>query len=111
MAAVFSTVKIDGLIATNTTLDRSAVEGMPHADEQGGLSGMPLTHRSTEVIRQFRADMDSQIPIIGVGGIISGEAAKAKLEAGASLVQVYTGFLYRGPALIKECIEATHKAG
>ncbi|MDD5394744.1 MAG: quinone-dependent dihydroorotate dehydrogenase [Thiothrix sp.] len=111
MAGVFSSVQIDALIATNTTLDKSAVQGLRHADEQGGLSGMPLTQHSTEVIRQFRADMDSKIPIIGVGGIMSGEAAQAKLAAGASLVQVYTGFIYRGPELVKECVEATKKAG
>lgn len=111
MATVFSSVGIDGLIATNTTLDKSVVQGLRHADEQGGLSGMPLTQHSTEVIRQFRADMDSQIPIIGVGGIMSGEAARAKLEAGASLVQVYTGFIYKGPELIRACVEATKKAG
>ena len=111
MAKVFSSVQIDGLIATNTTLDKSAVQGLTHAEEQGGLSGMPLTQHSTEVIRQFRADMDKNIPIIGVGGIMSGEAAAAKLAAGASLVQIYSGFIYRGPELIRECVEATKKAG
>lgn len=107
MALVFSSVQIDALIATNTTLDKSSVEGLQHAQEQGGLSGGPLTQHSTEVIRQFRADMDSAIPIIGVGGILSGADAKAKLEVGASLVQVYSGFIYRGPELIRECVEAT----
>ncbi|EIJ33306.1 quinone-dependent dihydroorotate dehydrogenase [Thiothrix nivea] len=107
MALVFSSVQIDALIATNTTLDKSSVEGLQHAQEQGGLSGGPLTQHSTEVIRQFRTDMDSNIPIIGVGGILSGVDAKAKLEAGASLVQVYSGFIYRGPELIRECVEAT----
>ena len=107
MAGVFSSVQIDALIATNTTLDKSAVQGLRYADEQGGLSGMPLTQHATEVIRQFRADMDNNIPIIGVGGVMSGEAAQAKLAAGASLVQVYTGFIYQGPELIKQCIQAT----
>jgi dihydroorotate dehydrogenase len=107
MAGVFSSVQIDGLIATNTTLDKSSIQGLLHADEQGGLSGKPLTQHSTEVIRQFRADMDSQIPIIGVGGIMSGADAQAKLAAGASLVQVYSGFIYRGPDLVRECVEAT----
>lgn len=107
MAGVFSSVGIDGLIATNTTLDKTVVQGLRHAEEQGGLSGMPLTQHSTEVIRQFRAGLDSRIPIIGVGGVISGEAAKAKLDAGASLVQIYTGFIYRGPELIQECVRAT----
>ena len=107
MAGVFSSVQIDALIATNTTLDKSAVQGLQYADEQGGLSGMPLTQHSTEVIRQFRASLDSQIPIIGVGGVMSAEAAQAKLDAGASLVQIYTGFIYHGPELIKQCIQAT----
>ncbi len=111
MAQVFSEVQIDGLIATNTTLDKSAVQGLPHANEQGGLSGKPLTQHSTEVIRQFRADMDSRIPIIGVGGILSGADAQAKLAAGASLVQVYSGFIYRGAALVRECVAVTKKAG
>lgn len=111
MAQVFSEVQIDGLIATNTTLDKSAVQGLPHANEQGGLSGKPLTQHSTEVIRQFRADMDSRIPIIGVGGILSGADAQAKLAAGASLVQVYSGFIYRGAGLVRECVEVTKKAG
>ncbi|MEB4592578.1 quinone-dependent dihydroorotate dehydrogenase [Candidatus Thiothrix sp. Deng01] len=107
MAAVFSSVAIDGLIATNTTLDKSAVTGLLHGEEQGGLSGGPLTQHSTEVIRQFRADMDNRIPIIGVGGILSGADAQAKMAAGASLVQVYSGFIYRGPELIRECVEST----
>lgn len=111
MAGVFSAVQIDALIATNTTLDKSAVQGLPYADEQGGLSGMPLTQHSTEVIRQFRTDMDRNIPIIGVGGIMSGDNAQAKLAAGASLVQVYSGFIYRGPELVSECVQATKKAG
>lgn len=107
MAVVFSSVQIDALIATNTTLDKTAVQGLAHADEQGGLSGKPLTQRATEVIRQFRAALASEIPIIGVGGIFSGEDAQAKLAAGASLVQVYSGFIYRGAALVRECVEAT----
>ena len=111
MAEVFSSVQIDALIATNTTLDKSAIQGLTHANEQGGLSGMPLTQHSTQVIQQFRADMDSQIPIIGVGGILSGDDAQAKLAAGASLVQVYSGFIYRGPELVRECVAATKKAG
>lgn len=110
MAKVFSSVQIDALIATNTTLDKSAVQGLTHATEQGGLSGMPLTRHSTRVIQQFRADMASQIPIIGVGGILSGEDAQAKLAAGASLVQIYSGFIYRGPALVRECVAATKSA-
>ena len=108
MAGVFSSVQIDGLIATNTTLDKASIQGLPHANEQGGLSGKPLTQHSTKVIRQFRADMASDIPIIGVGGIMSGADAQAKLAAGASLVQVYSGFIYRGPELVRECVAATN---
>ncbi len=111
MAGVFSSVQIDGLIATNTTLDKASIQGLPYANEQGGLSGKPLTQHSTEVIRQFRADMASEIPIIGVGGILSGADAQAKLAAGASLVQVYSGFIYRGPELVRECVEATRTLG
>lgn len=97
--------KIDGVIATNTTLDREKVEGMNHAHEQGGLSGRPLTERSTEVIKLIHTQLKGQIPIIGVGGIDSYIAAKEKIMAGASLVQVYTGFIYRGPGLIKEIVK------
>ncbi|MFN3786184.1 MAG: quinone-dependent dihydroorotate dehydrogenase [Thiothrix sp.] len=107
MAAIFSSVQIDALIATNTTLDKTALQGLAHADEPGGLSGKPLMQRSTEVILQFRAALASEIPIIGVGGIFSGEDAQAKLAAGASLVQLYSGLIYRGPALVRECVAAT----
>ena len=111
MAQIFSEVQIDALIATNTTLDKSSIQGLRFADEQGGLSGMPLTKQSTEVIRLFREALAKTIPIIGVGGIMSGEDAKAKLAAGASLVQIYTGFVYQGPSLVKDCIAQTKKAG
>lgn len=96
--------KIDGVIATNTTLDREKVEGMNHAHEQGGLSGRPLTERSTEVIKLIHTQLKGEIPIIGVGGIDSYIAAKEKMMAGASLVQVYTGFIYQGPNLVKEIV-------
>lgn len=98
--------KMDGAVATNTTLDRSLVQGIPHANESGGLSGLPVRHRSTEVLKQLRAVTGPAFPIIGVGGIDSAEAAKEKLAAGANLVQVYTGFIYRGPELIKEIVTA-----
>lgn len=91
---------IDGVIATNTTIDRSAVAGLEHAEEAGGLSGGPLTDRSTEVIQQLHSVLQGRIPIIGVGGILTGEDAAAKIAAGASLVQIYSGFIYRGPALV-----------
>ncbi|MDW6003937.1 quinone-dependent dihydroorotate dehydrogenase [Vibrio mangrovi] len=97
--------KIDGVIATNTTLDRSVVMGMKHANETGGLSGRPLQLRSTEVIRKLYQELGEQIPIIGVGGIDSYVAAKEKLLAGAKLVQVYSGFIYHGPGLVKDIVK------
>jgi len=97
---------IEGVIATNTTLARAAVAGMAHADETGGLSGKPVFDASNAVIAKLRAQVGDAVAIIGVGGVFSGEDALAKLAAGASLVQVYTGFIYRGPALIGECIDA-----
>ena len=97
---------LDGLIATNTTLSRVGVEANPRHEEAGGLSGAPLTERSTEVIGAFASELKGRIPIIGVGGIMNGADAVAKIKAGASLVQLYTGFVYRGPDLIRECVEA-----
>jgi dihydroorotate dehydrogenase len=96
--------KIDGVIATNTTLDRSMVEGMKHAEEMGGLSGRPIQTRSTEVVRRLKELLGDSLPIIGVGGIDSYIAAKEKMMAGADLVQVYSGFIYKGPALVKDII-------
>jgi dihydroorotate dehydrogenase len=98
--------KIDGVIATNTTLDRTMVEGLRHAGETGGLSGRPLQNRSTEVIKKLHGYLNDQVPIIGVGGIDSGMAAKEKLMAGAKLVQIYSGFIYKGPSLIKDIVNA-----
>ncbi|WP_233863537.1 quinone-dependent dihydroorotate dehydrogenase [Paraburkholderia adhaesiva] len=98
--------KIEGVIATNTTLSRSAVQGLPHADETGGLSGRPVFDASNAVIRKLRAELGTDVPIIGVGGIFSGDDARAKIDAGASLVQLYTGFIYRGPSLVGECVRA-----
>jgi dihydroorotate dehydrogenase len=102
---------IDAVIATNTTVSREAVRGLPHADEAGGLSGGPLRERATAVVRTLARALDGALPIIGVGGILSGADAKEKLDAGASLVQVYTGLVYRGPDLVAECIKATRIAG
>ncbi len=96
--------KMDALIATNTTLSRDAVRGMKHADEAGGLSGEPVRVLSTEVIRQFHGILKDRIPIIGVGGISSRQDAQDKIDAGASLVQVYSGLIYQGPRLIKELV-------
>ena len=92
----------DGVIATNTTLARDAVQGLPHAEQAGGLSGAPVRDKSTTVIRQLAACLQGRIPIIGVGGIMSGADAAEKISAGASLVQVYSGLIYRGPALVKD---------
>lgn len=107
MAEVFLEQKIDCLIATNTTLAREAVKGQQYAEEQGGLSGKPVTQKSTEVIRLFHQVLGDEIPIIGVGGVSSTQDAKDKLEAGASLVQIYTGFVYQGADLIRQCAKAT----
>ncbi|MCG9631002.1 MULTISPECIES: quinone-dependent dihydroorotate dehydrogenase [Vibrio] len=97
--------KIDGVIATNTTLDRSIVEGMKHADEAGGLSGRPVQSRSTEVVRKLHEELGDKLPIIGVGGVDSYVAAKEKMMAGAKLVQVYSGFIYKGPSLVSDIVK------
>ena len=97
---------IDGVIATNTTLSREQVKRSPLAGEQGGLSGWPVRERSTQVVGKLAKELDGALPIIGVGGIASGADACDKINAGASLVQVYTGFIYRGPGLITEAAEA-----
>lgn len=97
---------IDGVIATNTTLNRRDVEGMKHANQQGGLSGAPVFDLSNIVIRALKAEVGDAVPIIGVGGILRGEDAKAKIAAGAQLVQLYSGLIYRGPALVRECADA-----
>lgn len=104
IAASLLKYNIDGLIATNTTLDREMIKGMSHAAEVGGLSGRPLQSKSTQVIAKFAAQLKGQIPIIGVGGIDGVIAAKEKIEAGASLVQIYSGFIYHGPQLVKKIV-------
>lgn len=93
---------IDGVIATNTTINKESVAGHSFANEQGGLSGAPLTNQSTHVIKLLADALGGEIPIIGVGGILSAENAQAKLNAGASLVQIYSGFIYKGPKLIRD---------
>lgn len=93
---------VDGVIATNTTIARDAVQGLPHAQETGGLSGRPVFEASNRVIAALRAELGSGYPIIGAGGVLNGSDARAKLAAGADLVQVYTGLIYRGPALVRE---------
>lgn len=98
--------KMDGVIATNTTLSREAVKGLPHADEAGGLSGTPVRNQSTIVIQQLSKQLQGALPIIGVGGILNGADAVEKITAGASLVQVYSGLIYKGPALVHEVARA-----
>ncbi|MGB1255044.1 MAG: quinone-dependent dihydroorotate dehydrogenase [Thiolinea sp.] len=105
MAEVFTDVQIDALIATNTTLDKDLVRDFKHGTEQGGLSGKPLTLNSTEVIHSFYQHLGDDIPIIGVGGIMNADDAEAKVAAGARLVQLYSGFIYNGPRLIKDCVQ------
>ncbi len=102
IAATLQRHGMDGVIATNTTLSRDAVQGLPHAGEAGGLSGAPVLEPSNRVIRQLRAALGPGYPIIGVGGILSAADAVSKIEAGADLVQIYTGLIYRGPELVKE---------
>lgn len=109
IAATLKNNGIDGVIATNTTIGRDAVKGLKHAEEAGGLSGSPVFEASNTVIRQLRAELGSAYPIIGVGGVLSGADAKAKRQAGADLVQVYTGLIYRGPGLASECARALRR--
>ncbi|GAA6204360.1 quinone-dependent dihydroorotate dehydrogenase [Thalassotalea sp. SU-HH00458] len=97
---------IDGVIATNTTLSREGVEELEHGNEQGGLSGQPVKDKSTQVIKFLAQALDNKLPIIGVGGIASGQDAQEKVAAGAALVQIYTGFIYQGPELIKDIVRA-----
>ena len=98
--------KIDGLIVTNTTLGRDGVENLPNGNEAGGLSGAPVFEKSTECLRQFSKILDGRMPLIGVGGIVSGDQAVIKQQAGASLIQVYSGLIYTGPTLVKDCVDA-----
>jgi dihydroorotate dehydrogenase len=92
------------VIATNTTVTREGVSGQPHENEAGGLSGAPLKGRATYVVRQLVHALAGKLPVIGVGGIMTGADAREKIAAGASLVQLYTGLVYRGPALVRECV-------
>jgi len=106
IAAVLLATKVDGVICTNTTLDRTAIAGHRHAGESGGLSGKPLRAKATAVLRGMAQRLDGKVPLIGVGGVTRGADAAEKIAAGASLVQFYSGMIYRGPALIGECVEA-----
>jgi dihydroorotate dehydrogenase len=106
IAATLKANAIDGVIATNTTLSREAVKGLPHAEEAGGLSGAPVLEASNRVIRRLRAALGPAYPIVGVGGVMSPADALSKLEAGADLVQIYTGLIYEGPGLVSRCAKA-----
>ena len=106
IASQLKQFKIDGLIVTNTTLSREGVEGLPFADEAGGLSGAPVFEKSTACLAAFAQLLKDEIPLIGVGGILSGEQAVAKQQAGAALVQIYSGMIYTGPDLIQDCVDA-----
>lgn len=103
--------KLDGVIATNTTLTRDYVNGLEHADEAGGLSGPPVHAMSLEVIKTLRCHLDPEVAIIGVGGINQAQHAVEKIEAGADLVQIYTGLIYQGPHLVKDCVNAIKAKG
>ncbi|MDR1463533.1 MAG: quinone-dependent dihydroorotate dehydrogenase, partial [Azoarcus sp.] len=99
--------RIDAVIATNTTLARDGVTGSRHSGQEGGLSGAPLLEASTAVLRQLAQALAGELPVIASGGVLDGKAARAKLDAGATLVQVLTGLIYRGPGLVRECVRAT----
>ena len=109
IAALLMVHRMDAVIATNTTLARDAVQGLPHANEAGGLSGLPVRAASTRVIRSLAHHLKGEVPIIGVGGINSGADALEKIAAGAQLVQLYSGLVYQGPTLIRECIHALNR--
>ena len=106
IALAVNRAQIEGLIATNTTLARDQVEGLAHADEAGGLSGRPLFHQANHVLKRFREALDPGIALIGVGGILSGADGLQKRAAGADLLQVYTGLIYRGPRLVCDLAKA-----
>ena len=106
LADTFKQFEIDGVIATNTTMARDRVIGLKHADETGGLSGEPIFEQSTEIVRQFKQALPDNVPIIAAGGIMSGQDAAKKIAAGASLVQIYSGFIYQGPGLIVDILNS-----
>jgi dihydroorotate dehydrogenase len=109
MASVLNAARIDGVIVSNTTVDRAEIHAHPLAAEAGGLSGQPLYAKSTAALRKLRLRLDDSIPLIGVGGILTGADAAGKIAAGAQLVQFYTGMVYRGPELISECVNSIRR--
>ena len=108
-ARVLTDLQVDGVVATNTTVSRIAVQAHPLAKETGGLSGAPLMDKATAVLRMLRTRLPESIPLVGVGGILGGADAAKKMAAGASLVQLYTGLIYRGPKIIDECVDAIRR--
>ena len=108
LSKVFLNGGLDGLIATNTTISRSEVDGCDFSKQAGGLSGAPLTKKSTDIISAFYSHLGGKLPIIGVGGIMDAKDAQAKITAGATLIQLYTGFIYHGPALVKNILKTNH---
>lgn len=104
MAAIFIETNMDGVIATNTTITRDEVSNSPHAHEVGGLSGKPLQKKSNHVIRQLHQHLQNRLPIIGLGGVMDKQSAQDKLDAGASLLQIYSGLIYQGPGLIRKLL-------
>jgi len=110
IAELLCRYRIDAVIATNTTVARDAVAGLRHGAETGGLSGAPLANQATRVLRQLKEALGGALPVIGVGGIMSGGDAARKMAAGASLVQIYSGLVYRGPGLVQDCIAALYEA-
>jgi dihydroorotate dehydrogenase len=111
IAATVRAQRIDAVIATNTSLSREGVEGLAHAGEQGGLSGAPIRARATAVLSALARALAGEVPLIGAGGILTGAHAAEKRDAGAALVQVYTGLIYRGPALVRDCVNALQPPG
>ena len=111
VAAALLATGMDAVIATNTTLSREGVEGLAHGDEAGGLSGAPVREKSTHTVRMLAAELGGKLPIIAAGGITEGKHAAEKIAAGASLVQIYSGFIYKGPALIREAVDAIAAMG
>ena len=109
LAQAFAQFEIDAVIATNTTMSRQGVEALQFGDEAGGLSGRPVLEKSTEIVRLFRNELPEQLPIIAAGGIMSGDDAVKKLDAGANLVQIYSGLIYHGPKLISEIVKTIEK--
>lgn len=109
LARAFKQFEIDAVIATNTTMSRDGVMGLPFSEEMGGLSGRPIFDKATKIVKQFRQELPQNLPIIAAGGIMSGKDAVAKLDAGAELVQIYSGFIYQGPKLVSDIVHAIHE--